>query len=250
MNAPDLVFSLGPNCRMTWNLRHHFGTDRAYPFDWWITPVKSMLALLRRDEPFRVGLEDLVVTEPENGTRSVYNRRLNLLHHHDFDRNGGEVLPITQPAVNQMNAKYTALFGRLWSDLDRAQRPLAVLNGIYGGWGGQTPDGGRNPLLNGRMPPQALFDAVRAQIGAKLRLLVIEVGETERLDLEGGTVIRLPDPGTRLDLPRGQGYAEPVLVFRQAFAEMGLAPGQVQQREDMAAAALTISNNTPQVRRA
>lgn len=249
MSPPDLVFSLGPNCRNTWNLRHHFEFDRAYPFDWWITPAKSMLALLDRDRPFQVELSDLVVTEPEDGTNSVYNRRLNLLHHHDFDRAGGLVLPITEAAVAKLNAKYTALFTRFWADLDRAERPLAVLNGIYGGWAGKTPDGGRNRELNGRPLTQDFFHAVRARLGAKLRLLVIEVGEPAREELEGGTLIRLPDPGTRLDLPPGQGYAEPVLVFQQAFAAMNLPPGLLRQAED-AASALAISNNTPRVRRA
>jgi hypothetical protein len=250
MHDPDLVFSLGPNCRNTWNLRHYFESDRAYPFDWWITPVKSMIALLDRDRPFQVAAEDLVVTAPEGGTNSVYNRRLNLLHHHDFDRDGSLVRPITEAAVAKLNAKYTALFARFWADLDRAARPLAVLNGIFGGWPARTPDGGRNPALNGRPPAQEVFDAVRQRLGSRLRLLVIDVGEAGRQDLDGGTLIRLPDPGTRMDLPKGQEYAEPIHVFRDAFAAMGLAPGAVRQAEDAAAAALAISNNTPRVRRA
>jgi hypothetical protein len=263
MHDPDLVFSLGPNCRNTWNLRHYFESDRAYPFDWWITPVKSMIALLDRDRPFHVAAEDLVVTTPEGGTNTVYNRRLNLLHHHDFDRDGNLVRPITAEAVAKLNTKYAALFARFWSDLDGAARPLAVMNGIYGGWGAGTPDGGRNPVLNGRLPPQDVFDAVRGRLGGRLRLLVVEVGEAARQDLEGGTVIRLPDPGIRLDLPKGQDYAEPIQVFRDAFAALGLAPGAlrqapgavrqapgaVRQAED-AAATLAISNNTPRVRRA
>jgi hypothetical protein len=249
MDDPDLIFSLGPNCRNTWNLRDHFEFDRAYPFDWWITPVKSMLALLDRDHRFQVAAEDLVVTEPTAGTNTVYNRRLNLLHHHDFDRDGGLVRPITEAAVAKLNAKYTALFARFWTDLDAAKRPLAVLNGLYGGWPARTPDGGRNPALNGRPPTQEVFDAVRRRLGSRLRLLVIEVGEAAREEWEGGTVIRLPDPGTRMALPRGQDYAEPIQVFRDAFAAMGLRPGALRQAED-AAAALAISNNTPRVRRA
>ncbi|NKC31709.1 DUF1796 family putative cysteine peptidase [Falsiroseomonas selenitidurans] len=248
MHDPDLVFSLGPNCRNTWNLRHHFETDRAYPFDWWITPAKSMLALLEPGFRFQVAREDLAVTEPADGTNSVYNRRLNLLHHHDFDRDGALVRPIAEAAIERLNAKYTALFARLWADLARAERPLAVLNGSFGGWPGGTPDGGSNPALNGFLAPRDLVAALRGRLGAKLRVVVVEIGKPRRLDLDGGTVIRLPDSGARLpNLPPGQGYAEPVHIFQEAFAALGLKPGPLGLRED-AAASLAISNNTPRVR--
>jgi hypothetical protein len=42
----DLVISLGTNCEVTFQLRRVFRTERAYPFDWWITPLHVVAALL------------------------------------------------------------------------------------------------------------------------------------------------------------------------------------------------------------
>jgi hypothetical protein len=244
---PDLIFSLGPNCRNTWNLRAHFGFDRAYPFDWWITPAKSMLRLLDRSKPFAATREDLVIAK-DGGMDTVYNRRLNLLHHHDFDRDGPRVRPLTDEGIEKLNGKYRMLFDRLWTDVAAAQRPLAVLNGIFGGWATQTPDGGSNAALNGTVEPQALIDGIRDRLGAKVEVLIIDIGAPRDRQLQGGRLLRRPDRNIRHGLPRGQAYAEPIHVFRDAYAEMGLTPEALRQAEE--ARNLAISNNTPRVRSA
>ena len=46
MAAYDEIVSLGNHCRVAYNLRRTFGIARAYPFDWWITPVQALIAFL------------------------------------------------------------------------------------------------------------------------------------------------------------------------------------------------------------
>ncbi|PZW51170.1 putative papain-like cysteine peptidase DUF1796 [Humitalea rosea] len=224
MATTDLIFSLGPNCRNAWNLRHQFKVDRAYPFDWWITPAKSMLSLLDRDRSFGVSREDLVISVPGPTGNTVYNRRLNLLHHHDFARVNNIVEVVTDAEIEQINAKYTALFARFWEDLDRAEHPVAVLNGIARGWPSGYLPGEADPALNGHIEPQALVDALRARLGAKLRVVIIDLGEESHQRLDGGDVVRLPDLGTRDELPEYLNWVEPVHVFREAYQRLGFAP--------------------------
>jgi hypothetical protein len=222
MNS-DLIFSLGPNCRNTWNLRAYFGTDHAFPFDWWITPARSMLGMLNRSFVFEVTLDDLHVTVPKNGAgqNTVYNRKLNILHHHDFDRVGEIVDKITVSQIKHINEKYAYIFSRFWRQVDGAKHPVAVLNGIHNGWA--TPDGGqRSDILSTSIAPQGLIDGVRDNLGEKTYVVIISVGGALQNDLHGGTMISLPDRGIREDIPSGQVYAEPIHVFREAYRILDL----------------------------
>jgi hypothetical protein len=245
MNDPDLVVSLGPSCRNTWNIRDYFQTQYALPFDWWITPVKSMLRMLDHDFSLNVVRDDLCITE--NGG-SVYNRRLNVLHHHDFDRVGPHVKVITDEGIEKLNSKYTYLFARFRRDIASSERPLAVLNGISRGWPVTTPDGGTNADLNGDMEPQAVVDAIRSKLGKKVNVAIIAAGPASTRELEGGRMIVAPDRGEREGLPPGQIYAEPVHIHREAFMALGLKPESLKKPET--ADNMRISNNTPKPSRA
>jgi hypothetical protein len=226
MSGHDLVFSLGPNCKNAWNVRAFFGVQRAYPFDWWITPARSMLRMIEPGFAFSVSAGDLVLTPPkENGENSVYNHRLNILHHHDFPREKLLVTRIDPERVAEINRKYVARFARLRQDVAEARAPLALLSGISAGWRRDpTGTGDWNRALNGPVPPRELIAAVRAALGAKLRVVVVSKGEPALDEFEGGAVIHRPDRGMRE--PRGAvpGYAEPVHLYRESYAALGLAP--------------------------
>lgn len=224
-----MVISLGPNCRNTWNLRKYFNFDRAYPFDWWITPAKSMLKMINPAFDFRLKKEDLLVTGlATNGKNSVYNRRLNLLHHHDFNRIEEVVQEVIDKDVERLEEKYRFLFSRMKSDFAQATRPLAVLNGINSGWCGKmSPDGVENTALNGPVAPQALIEAIREQLGRKVEVLIVKIGEQAIQTFEGGAQISFPDTGKREALRDKEAYFEPVHVFKAAYQAMSLPPGLI-----------------------
>jgi hypothetical protein len=223
---PDLVFSLGPNCRNAWNLRSHFGVGRAYPFDWWITPARAMLHMIEPGFAFRVTADQLVITPvAEDGGNSIYNRDLNILHHHDFPRRANLVEEIRPDQVTVMNEKYARLFGRLRADVAAARAPLAILNGINGGW--RTEPGGTARLdrrLNGKMEPQALVDGIRERLGRHVSVAILGAGPERFEQLEGGVLVNRPRRDEREPKGAAPSYAEPVHVFRACYQALGLAP--------------------------
>jgi tetratricopeptide (TPR) repeat protein len=208
MKKMDFIFSLGPSCRNTWNLRNYFGIERAYPFDWWITPAKSMLRMIESGFHFHVDLADLYIT-PTNEHNTVYNHKYNIMHHHDFPRRGPKevVLSITDKDIQNINSKYKKLFERLFEDVRNASNPVAVLDGNFSGW----PDA---------------YKEVRDRLAKKLRLLFIFISNKEEKieEHEWGWIICLPDLGTRENLKDADlHHAEPIHVFRQAYRQLGFS---------------------------
>jgi hypothetical protein len=221
----DLIFSLGPNCRNTWNLRSYFGINATYPFDWWITPAKSMLRMLEPGFKFHVDQDDLLISPPyEHNT--VYNYKLNILHHHDFPRrwdgnHQGVVLSTEDKDIENINQKYTYLFKRFFEAVKNVSNPVAVLNGSLKGFGANYKGIVTNRELNGFVPHHDLANEVRERLGKKLKVVFVEIGDKLIEQHEWGCIVRLPDLGIRPE-ENGSGFEEPVHVFTSAFEEIGL----------------------------
>jgi hypothetical protein len=220
---PDLVVSLGPNCRNAFNLRRFVGDETAYPFDWWITPVRSMLAMIRSDFTFDLQSSDLSI---ENDGDTVLNRRLNLLHHHDFPRNRANqkrVETLDPTVICELNAKYRSLFTRLHDRVAAASRPLFVLNGLK-----RRLDGGLHakildPALNAVCTDAETIAAVHQAFGGKGFTVIIEAAaEPMTVRHAHGLRIELAGDGTDEVLPPGFGWAQPTGVFRRAYQALGL----------------------------
>ncbi len=122
----DLVISLGTNCEAAFNIRNTFETERAYPFDWWITPIQSVPAILRDRFQLEVAAHNLV--HPGTPT-SILNRKYGLLHHHDFGHLSADVGDESWKALIPAVAdKYRALGERFFFDVARARDVLFVVN--------------------------------------------------------------------------------------------------------------------------
>jgi hypothetical protein len=83
------IVSLGSNCRVTHNLRRYFDFCSAYPFDWWICPLRSATKFLR--EPDLAKLYAGAHLEPRwsrdgQQIESVSNNYYDILLHHEFPR--------------------------------------------------------------------------------------------------------------------------------------------------------------------
>lgn len=224
----DLVFSLGPNCRNNWNLRNYFGTDRAYPFDWWITPARSMLALLDRNKTFTVAREDLEIVPTVTGeSNTVRNRRLRLLHHHDFRRDSdGLVREISDDDIQNVNQKYRALFKRLFEDIDKSDSPLALLNGIQDFV--QETDQTAVPSLARQITPGQLIEEVQERLGKKVHVVILDIapeniGPERHETYHNGTYLSLPaEPQPDVESGAVPAYAQPAHVFRRAYRMLDL----------------------------
>src|SRR5580704_11359124 len=83
----DRIVGVGQNCRLTYNLRRTFGEARAYPFDWWITPLSGLLAFLQDLSVERFyDPEALEAVHDERGARVIRNARYDIELHHEFPR--------------------------------------------------------------------------------------------------------------------------------------------------------------------
>ncbi|HEY8612834.1 MAG TPA: DUF1796 family putative cysteine peptidase [Roseomonas sp.] len=111
------VIPLGARCRLTHNLRLHFGGEGKFPFDWFILPLPGLLTCLEE------GLDAARIYDPGRLTalrdakgmlHSVRNTRLGILHHHDFPRGEGDsLLPGWQEQIPKAAARFAHLAGRL-----------------------------------------------------------------------------------------------------------------------------------------
>lgn len=226
MRSTDMIFSLGPNCKNTWNLRKNFQTDRAYPFDWWITPARSMLRMIETGFVFSLKQEDLHITDVSKHN-TVYNSRLNLLHHHDFYRDytshaSGIIRSVSEKDIETLNQKYTYLFNRLHEDLNASQNPVAVLNGTYLGWPTNYEGIPTNPDLNTAISNKELAEEIRSRLGKKLRIAFITVGEPKFHEYDWGFEVQANDFGYRENID-GAAYAEPIHAFKSAYQQLGFS---------------------------
>lgn len=216
---PDLIVSLGPNCKTAWNLRDYFSLDTAYPFDWWITPIRTTLEMIRPDFVFNVEADDLAII-PDGATNTVHNRKLNLLHHHDFSRVNGLVERLAPAEIEQINSKYRHLFARLHENVAAAKEPLIVLGGLHPGWKPGEVQHERAPDAQGNIPAQDVINSIRQALGNHVRVAIIDIAQPKTEELDGGVRIALPDTGQREGRPPAMNWTEPSHVFRQAFATL------------------------------
>jgi len=230
----DLVFSLGPDCRNNWNLRNYFGTDRAYPFDWWITPARSMLALLERGRAFHVDRDDLsIIPTRSAGSNTVFNRRFRILHHHDFRRGPDNLVrEISDEDIEKVNQRYRIRFKRLFEDIDKAERPLAVMNGVViegamwetkWDWGAPAD----SPFVQAITPAQVI-EGIQERLGKKVHVVILDIapeniGPERHETYHNGTYLSLPaEPQPDVESGAVPAYAQPAHVFRRAYRMLDL----------------------------
>jgi len=136
----DRIVSIGSNCEVTWNIRNHFSTDKAYPFDWWMTPLHSMIELL--DAQFTGLFDKKNICVPPD-LKTVIDKKYNIMHHHDFQRDEAGLIVSNkiEEQLSSLKQKYDFLAKRFKDDLDgkrilfirnRCGNDPNYLNGDYG----------------------------------------------------------------------------------------------------------------------
>jgi hypothetical protein len=85
--AYDEIVTLGCDCTVTVNLRLTFGLRNAFPFDWWTTPLPSLVEFLK--DPSVEMLYHPALLEPQwrgNMLESIRNRYYGIELRHEFPR--------------------------------------------------------------------------------------------------------------------------------------------------------------------
>jgi hypothetical protein len=115
----DRIISLGGKCEVAYQSRRAMSSDRAYPFDWWTTPIEAVPKLLatRFEEVFKP--ENLTkVPSPDRGTvlKSLFG---GTTHPHDF-RFDEDIVPYDLETIsNDLSPKYAFLSNRMFEDCAR-----------------------------------------------------------------------------------------------------------------------------------
>ena len=153
----DHIISLGGRCQVSHQLRRIYpGADRAYPFDWLITPDGSLLRLLDDDfaDFLRLGdLAEAASSRPEFSYRHMRESRYGTILTHDFKRD--VEVTAAWPGVRD---KYAFLIDR-WRRLLSSDRRILFVRQSYG----QT-DAIRDDLED--LADAALGARIAAAIGA------------------------------------------------------------------------------------
>ena len=224
----DFVASIGPNCRASWNTQDFFGDFTTRPFDWWITPFHSALALLKSREAPEFRPEDfqqLMITDRDD---TIYNSRLNVYHHHDFSRGpDGLSVPNWRDAIPAVSRKYTYLFERFWRDFNAAKNPLLVLGGLL--TFRDTPHFVRNNMQAadfdiGSPPMSDAAGMIRDIFPERpLTVLLVFPGSINIIkDRDGALLYTGIDDGSRPAYLTPNAWQHPTNVFRDGFNHFGM----------------------------
>jgi hypothetical protein len=120
------VISLGTNCEIAFNIRRTFETDRAYPADWWITPIESVANIIRSRFDVSITVDNLEMAF--NGS-SVLNRQYGIIHHHDFPRDSsGKIAAEWQEKIPTVRQKYEYLAARFFDDVCGVDDMIFAIN--------------------------------------------------------------------------------------------------------------------------
>src|ERR1700761_837418 len=111
----DHIIGLGGHCQTAYQIRRYFGVDKAYPFDWWVTPTVGLVELLESGFSDLFKEENMKIVLEKTGP-AVTCAKYHLMHYHDFDeaKIAGQYSPYlvrTQCAKN--NSKFSYLITRL-----------------------------------------------------------------------------------------------------------------------------------------
>lgn len=118
----DRMISLGGRCETAYQLRRHSRSERAYPFDWWVTPGYSLPRLLRGGVAATFTPPYLKALADYDGKPALYSHfggtadLPGTIHPHEFPY-GEKWLDLSLEEISaRLVPKYTALERRLIED--------------------------------------------------------------------------------------------------------------------------------------
>ena len=133
-NGLTHVVPLGQTCRVAYQVRTHFATATAYPFDWWLTPLGGLIRYLADPDPDRVYREEKLELRVVDGwARTVVAPEFGVELFDEFPRQAAAgpvraVAPGWQEHIAAARARHVQRLERLLS-LDRpGNRVLFVRN--------------------------------------------------------------------------------------------------------------------------
>lgn len=125
------IVSLGSSCRTAYHIRRVYKGARGYPFDWWISPLRSTLRFLNEPDPGRLYHPDHLEPLIENGKIAcVRNSYYGTYLFHAFPRREGGVVPNYLDYLEEPRQKTARLVGRLL-EIEASSPTLFILHAGY-----------------------------------------------------------------------------------------------------------------------
>lgn len=181
----DEVVSLGWRCRAAKRLRTYFGTAKAYPFDWWVTPIEGAIQFLKDwdvEALYRTSRLHRALGLPS----FIRHRDYGISLAHEFEPigwgRGERGFYVTRPGWRRLTAEPKSRTTYLMRQFEALDRPgLRVLFVRH-----LSPDDDRSAATL-----EALRQAVLARAGAcRARFLLISA---DGVEADGWTSLTLPD---------------------------------------------------------
>lgn len=209
------VVPIGANCRVSYQLRRHLGTDAAWPFDWWIAPIQATTRYLAELDPAKLydpdALEEMTV---DGGCVAVRSRRYGIRLLHEFPRVAAQgvrtvVAPGWRDHIAAARARHEHLLARLRA-LDAPGRRILFVRYKLG-------------IDEGDLDPGRCVDDLRTALAqhfrrASFELLLVNVPGATADERNGIHAIEFDDPpGTGPEAWRGDDAA-----WSAALARSGL----------------------------
>lgn len=109
----DRMISLGGRCEVAYQLRRIGTTERAYPFDWWITPLDALPRILSGGTSSLFEAAQIHKLPDYGGRAGVYSHYARTVHLHEF-AHGEDGLALSIAEISErLGNKYEALYRRM-----------------------------------------------------------------------------------------------------------------------------------------
>lgn len=187
MAAYDEIVGLGNHCRVAYNLRRTFGIARAFPFDWWITPVQSLVAFL--EDPSLDKLYDpgrLAPVMREGKIFAVDNIHYGIQLQHEFPRwKNGSVVAGWSEHIDQARERTEFLWNRLLAT--PPERRILFVRWFAAGE--------RKRLKGDARPTVSAIQAGLARLFPATSFELLLVDPPEWIEAPGVSSLQVGDPG-------------------------------------------------------
>jgi hypothetical protein len=177
-SRPTNIVPIGLSCRVSYQVREHFGSMIAYPFDWWLTPIDGLTRYLSDPNPDRVygagALHELV----EDGhVTTIVAPEFGFQLYHEFPRQdvglpARVIAPDWRDHVATQRSRHAGRLGRLLALNRPGRRILFVRDRLD--VDGKGADTGAESVAK-------LWDTLTSHWGrAEIQLLLVNVPCAER----------------------------------------------------------------------
>jgi hypothetical protein len=112
----DRIISLGGLCEVAFQARRLSGSDRAYLFDWWITPLPSVLVTLEKGAASLFAPDRLVKVPDYGGKPALCSRLSGTVHLHEYAKTMDFLALDVETIAATLQKKYAMLHARLLAD--------------------------------------------------------------------------------------------------------------------------------------